>query len=56
MFVANLKWQHNGPLIPSSSPNKYHERNLHICRHLKEYLFCIRGKISNVCIKEVGLY
>ena len=41
--------------IPSSSQHKFHERNLHIW-HLKEYSFCICGKISNVCFHKRPRY
>ena len=46
----------NGLLIPSSSPHRFHERNLSVLRHLKEYLFYRCGQISNVCFHEAPRY
>jgi hypothetical protein len=46
IFVANLKWQHQRLFIPSSSPHRFSEENLHICNTFERILIFIYGKIS----------
>ena len=41
LFVANLKWQHQQLMIPSSIPQRFHERNLHICKHIWKNIYFV---------------
>ena len=48
----------NGLLIPSSSsPDRFYERNLHICKDIWKSIYTVYvGKTSNVCFHEVHYY
>ena len=46
----------SGLLIPSSSPHRFSEENLHICHTFERILIFIYGKISQVCFYEVPRY
>ena len=46
----------SGLLIPSSSPHRFSEENLHICNTFERILIFIYGKISQVCFYEVPRY
>jgi hypothetical protein len=46
----------SGLLIPSSSPHRFSEENLHICNTFEKILIFIYGKICQVCFYEVPHY
>ena len=46
----------NGLLIPSSSPHRFHENFLHICKDIWKNIYFVFEKILNVCFHEVPHY
>jgi hypothetical protein len=54
--VQVLSIHFSGLLIPSSSPHRFSEENLHICNTFERILIFIYGKISQVCFYEVPHY
>ena len=46
----------SGLLIPTSSPHRFSEENLHIYNTFERIHFILYGKISQVCIYEVPRY
>ena len=53
-----LIWSGNnsGLLISSSSPHRYHERNLHICKDTWNSIYLLYGQMSIVCFYEAPHY
>jgi hypothetical protein len=54
--VQVLSIHFNGLLIPTSSPHRFSEENLHICNAFERILIFKYGKISQVCFYEVPRY
>jgi hypothetical protein len=49
--VSNINF--GGLLIPTSSPHRFSEEDLHICNTFERILIFIYGQISQLCFYEV---